>query len=130
MTQRDDGVVLVGAIMGDVDAERQWGQLIGAFTIEISERTRNVDVPVRLQIELHVPGRHFQPEFTGARSGRYSRRTGTLTIQALADDAVLTRGRSGLGELLVEALDEAESYLAAKRIAGTLDALRQRLADV
>lgn len=124
----------IGAIMGDADMKsRQWGRSIGAVDRVIVARREGVVSPLNVNVVYHVDGRIAPNEFTGVRTGRFGKALSLLVVQAAVSDTSLEDPDDQhrvLVELLHLAVDEAEQYAVKKRIATSLDEIRQIVAQL
>lgn len=123
-------VLAVGAVMGDMDAEKEWGPAIGALTTRVRELRDNVQSPVRLNVMFHVDGRLVPNDFEGVRTGRFRKKDALLIVQAAVPSTVEGDKSVALRELLTDAVAAAESYARRKKLADDLGNLRTLVAKI
>lgn len=92
---------------------------------EVMELRQGVDSPLRLNVVYHVDGKLSPNEFEGVRTGRFSRKTALLMVQAAVPQVVTDNPRALLLSLLNDSVDEAERFAQKLRIANDLRELRQ-----
>lgn len=125
MTEKTESPALaIGAVMGDIDAERSWGADIGALSIRVKGLRAGIDSPVRLNVIFHVDGRLKPNNFEGVRTGRFRRRDNHLIVQAAVPSGEVDDHGALLLSLLAAAVREAEVFARKMDIAQELTAIR------
>lgn len=127
MASDEPGPLSIGAVLGDGDRKSmQWHKSIAAIMTEVRSRRAGVSSPLNVNVVYHVDGRMAPNEFAGVRTGRFSRKSSALIVQAAVTDTSLEpeEQRPMLMELLNLAIDEAEEFARKKKIASSLDEIR------
>lgn len=118
----------VGAVLGDSDARSMaWSRAIGALSVQAKARAADVVSPLLIDVVYHVDGRLAPDEFQGVRTGRFTKATPLLVVQAALPRELTPDPRATLLGLLEEAVAEAERFAARKRIADALPEIRELL---
>jgi hypothetical protein len=123
-------VLAIGAIMGDIDSEREWGAIFGALSKRVKSLRDGLESPLHLTVVLHVDGRLKPNEFEGVRTGRLRKRDNHLTVQAAVPTGPLEDRMATLSRLLQDAVAEAERFSRNRGIAEELGAIRSLVAKV
>jgi hypothetical protein len=66
--------ISIGAVVESRPENHEWRNAIRQLTIRIDDAQAGVASPLNLNVVFHVPGRTFKPEFSGVRTGRFSKR--------------------------------------------------------
>lgn len=113
-------VLQIGAVLGDSDMESMaWSRAIGTISREAEVLSAGSDSPIRVNVIYHVDGRLAPNEFEGVRTGRFSKASSLLVVQAAVPAKVEDR-RAVLLALLGDAAAEAERFAVRKKLAGGL----------
>lgn len=80
--------------------------------------------PLNVNIVFHVDGRLAPNEFSGVRTGRFSKKNSHLMVQAAVPSSAAEDRTATLLRLLADAIDEAEAFARKKKIASELTEIR------
>lgn len=121
----------VGAVLGDSDSESlTWRGAIASLGKRVIEAREGVESPLRVNVVFHVDGKLAPNEFTGVRTGRFNKRDSHLLVQVAVPVGEACDREAVLHRLLVEAVNEAETFARDKGIADDLRQLRVVLSSV
>jgi hypothetical protein len=119
------GALSIGAVLGDSDSESlAWGRSVGLLGKQVAGVRGGFVSPLRVNVVFHIDGKLAPNEFTGVRTGRFSRRDSRLVVQAAVPAGEVRNRRDVLMTLLGEAIDEAERFARSEGIAEELVSLR------
>lgn len=124
-------VLSIGAVLGDYDAENKaWQSAIGGLMRRVINLNEGISSPLCINVVFHVDGKLAPNEFTGVRTGRFSKKTPELMMQAAVPN-IPTQNRTGvLLQLLADAVNEAERFAQKKRLADGLPGIRSILSQL
>jgi hypothetical protein len=116
----------IGAVFGGSPAfDEAWMPEIQRVMKEVISLREGVESPLCVNVVFHVEGRLLPPvEFDGVRTGRCSRRTMHLMVQAAIPAEPVEDRRAVLVGLLRDAVAEAGSLAKRRKIADDLPELR------
>jgi hypothetical protein len=121
----------IGAVLGDSDAENTaWKRSISELGKQVIELREGRKSPLNLNVVFHVDGKQAPNDFIGVRTGRFSKGTSHLMVQAAVPTSPVTDRREVLVRLLTEAVSEAEAFARIRHIADDLNAIRTILAEL
>jgi hypothetical protein len=121
----------IGAMPGDSDAEnRAWKLSISEIGKEVMALREGHTSPLNLNVVFRVEGRLALNDFIGVRTGRFSKGSSHLMVQAAVPPGPVVNRRSVLLGLLSEAVSEAESFARRRNIAEDLKVIRSILAEL
>ena len=84
----------------------------------------NVHTPLSLNVVFFTDGRLLPLKFSGVRTGRFSRKSSKLMIQAAIPPGRADEREDILIKLLKDAIDEAEVFARRRKVADNLSELR------
>lgn len=115
----------VGAVLGDYNAENNaWKSAINELGRQVMELREGMSSPLNVNIVFHVQGRLAPNEFSGVRTGRFSKKNSHLMVQAAVPSSAAEDRTATLLRLLADAIDEAEAFARKKKIASELTEIR------
>jgi hypothetical protein len=119
----------VSTVIGGTIGTRPWKDATRAIVKLINAIRMNYCSPLSLQIVFQIPGEVLRPDFSGIRTGPFSRREAVLVIQVAVPDDVNQDREEWLIARLRDAVAEAERFATMEALPDTgLSALR-RLVD-
>lgn len=129
MTDERLPALAIGAVMGDSDPESMtWLAAIRQLTREARAASPDDYDGIIVNVAFHVDGTVLPLDFTGVRTGSYRKAKKLLEVQvAVAKDPVPDR-RQLLLELVVAAVDEAETLLIRRKVVTGLSEIQQVVA--
>jgi len=74
-------VLALGVIVGGPGVSVQWSEAVTQLGRRVMELREGVEPPLSVNVVYQIPGQFLQPDFEGARSGRFSRKEGCLLVQ-------------------------------------------------
>jgi hypothetical protein len=100
----------LGAVIGGTSASSAWEMAIKRLAWRVKNLREGVASPLAVNVVYHIPGEHLSPDFSGVRTGSFSRKTRKLLVQvALPPEPVSDPDAEALA-LLREAVDVAEGF--------------------
>jgi hypothetical protein len=80
-------VLSIGSVVGGATPRNApWRDAIRNLAVGVKEARSGVQAPLCLNIVFHVPGNILKPEFSGTRTGTFSRRRALLMVQVALPD--------------------------------------------
>ena len=124
-------VLSLGSVAGGVGSRpRAWSEAVSRMSIQIRNFRVDVDSPLRVNVVFHISGEVVDIDFTGVRTGRYSKADRALMIQVAVPDEEPKNYEPVLLGLLDDALDEAARFARKKGLAEDLSELRSIVAQL
>lgn len=121
----------IGVVLGDSDAENKaWKLSISELGRTVMALRENRTSPLNLNVVFHVNGKLAPNDFIGVRTGRFSKGSSHLVVQAAVPPDPVADRRSVLLRLLSEAVSEAESFARRRHIANDLNVIRSILSEL
>ncbi len=71
----------VGLVAGGPGSSREWIEAVKLLGRQVMQSRVDVESPLAVNVVFQVPGQFLQPDFEGARSGRFSRKERRLLVQ-------------------------------------------------
>jgi hypothetical protein len=109
---------------GSTLANRAWRDAIRAVTDQVIEARTGVESSLNVNVVFQVPGNIITPDFSGVRTGRFSKEDNLLMVQVALPEEVPPDAERYLIDAVHEALDEAERWANKRGIASDLPSLR------
>lgn len=100
----------LGAVAGGTTANRAWETAIKKLAKRVVELGEGVSSPLAVNVVYQIPGELVRPDFTGVRSGRFSRKDRRLLVQAALPADPAADADAEVRALLREAVTLAEDY--------------------
>jgi hypothetical protein len=124
-------VLSIGSVVGgSTPANRRWRDAIGELTHAVADARADIASPLNVNVVFQVPGNVVQPDFDGARTGRYSKADRLLLVQVALPKEAPDDPDGYLRAALADAIGEAEEWARRRSIAPDLGALRELAARV
>ena len=118
-------VLSLGSVVGGTTpTNRAWRDAIRELTRRVIEERTDIDSPLNVNVVFHVPGNVIKPDFTGARTARFSKKDALLMVQVALPEGVPSDPEGYLKDAARAALDEAERWAESRRIDADLSQLR------
>ncbi|MGV8857604.1 hypothetical protein [Rhodoglobus sp.] len=117
----------LGVIVGGTSADsRAWGDAVMELARTVIEERAQVESALRVNLVFQVPGEVLPVDFSGVRTGRYSRNERLLLIQAAVPQSpVPLDPKEVLLPLIADSIELAEKFAQRKGIInGRLESLR------
>ena len=116
----------IGAVYGGTwSIDESWKPVIRRVMQQVIAMRRGVESPLNVNVVFHVDGELLPPvDFEGVRTGKFSRRSMHLMVQAAVPRHALNDQRVVLLGLLRTAVTEAEAFALRRGIAADLSAIR------
>jgi hypothetical protein len=111
-------------IGGDTPSNRPWREALDRLVPEVIEARAGLITPLNLNVVFHVPGNLVKPDYTGERTGRFSKKEMLLMVQVALPEEPPTDVDADLRRRLVAAVDEAQRWAIKRGIADSLTSLR------
>ncbi len=121
-------VLSIGSMVGGATPQNKaWRDAIRQLTSEVVAARQGVDAPLNVNVVFHVPGNIRQPEFSGIRTGRFSRKHALLMVQVAVPAESPEDPLEYLRAAALEAIDEAGRWAERRRAPADVEALRRIL---
>jgi hypothetical protein len=114
----------IGAVVESSPENAEWRSAIRQLTIRVDDAQASVVSSLNLNIVFHVPGRTFKPEFSGVRTGRFSKRDNELMLQVALPESQPPDSEAYVRGAAIDAIDEAERWAIRRGVAADLAELR------
>jgi hypothetical protein len=109
----------ISSISGGTIGTRPWKMAIAAIIKQINAIREEYSSPLSLQIVFQIPGEVIRPDFTGVRTGLFSRRDGRLVVHVAVPDDVEGDRVAWVITRLREAVAEAEKFAIMEALPDT-----------
>jgi hypothetical protein len=107
----------LGAVVGGTSASRVWEMAVKRLAARVADVRKGVTSPLAVNVVYQIPGEFFSPDFTGVRSGHFSRKSRELIVQvALPPEPVGDPDGEAIS-LLHEAVNVAERFARLEGLA-------------
>jgi hypothetical protein len=124
-------VLSVGSVVGgSTPTNRRWRDAIAELTRAVAEARTEIASPLNVNVVFQVAGNVVQPDFEGARTGKFSKANRLLLVQVALPAEVPDDPESYLRGALSDAIDEAEGWARERSIAPDLQVLRELVAGL
>lgn len=132
MTAADhvDALSISTVIGGTTLTNRGWVDGIRDLRRGVIVARANVSSDINIDVEFHIPGNHYSPDYEGLRTSTFRKAESLLKIQAALPPMAPADPRTALIEYLWAAIDAVESWAVAKRRSVDTTALRGIVAAV
>lgn len=115
---------------GTSPSMRAWREAITGITGRVAALNDGVSTPVNVNVIFHVPGDLLQPDFTGVRTGHFSKRQRWLIVQVALPESAPEEVDEFVVEQLKAAVAEAERFVKRRRHADALSELRSLVSQL
>ena len=124
-------VLSIGMIVGGrTQTNALWVEAVRALTRAVVGAREGIESDIKLNVEFHVPGHILVPNFEGVRTGVFRKADSLLKVQAALPVEVPEDPVGFLLGCILAAVDEVESWAAAKRVHCDMTALRDLVAKL
>ena len=117
----------IGVIVESSVENRPWRDAARALTIRVAQARADVVTPLNVNVVFHIGGRSLKPEFSGVRTGSFSKRRSLLMVQIALPEEVPSDPDMHLKQAVYDALDAAQQWAARRRVASDIPTLRSIL---
>lgn len=118
----------IGAVAGGPGSDEGWSAAVKRLGRRVIELRGDIASPLAVNVVFQIPGQYLQPDFTGVRSGRFSRGEGRLLIQVALPPRPSRNAEAEALNFLNESLELAEEFARQEGIIdGKLVELRELL---
>jgi hypothetical protein len=115
----------IGTVIGGwSEAKRTWDEAFRDLDRRLLRARTGVKVPLNLNVVYQLPGEILSPDWTGVRTGSYSRKLALLMVQVAVPPGVPADPSGFIRETLSAAIDAAEAWAARRRVNADTEALR------
>jgi hypothetical protein len=115
---------LGSVVGGSTRANRAWRDAVRAVTEQVIDARTGVESPLNVNVVFQVPGNIITPDFSGVRTGGFSKPDKLLMVQVALPEEVPPDAERYLRDAAHDALDEAERWANKRGIASDLASLR------
>lgn len=123
-TERIDALSISTVIGGQTPGNRGWVDGIRELRREMFAAREGVLSDINVDVEFHVPGNHFAPDYEGVRTSSYRKGESLLKIQVALPPNAPEEPRPVILEFLWAALDAVDSWAIARKQTVDTSALR------
>jgi hypothetical protein len=124
-------VLSVGAIMGGMVTSDVWEQAVHEVRKSVKVLRAGKDSPIAVNVIFQIPGEVLQPDFSGVRTGYYSKKDRHLIVQVAIPETAPGDARAEIVFYMRQAVEAAEAFaIRRKLVAGPLATLRQITAQL
>jgi hypothetical protein len=124
-------VLSIGSMVGGATPQNKaWRDAIKQLTAEVVAARQGVEAPLNVNVVFHVPGNILQPDFSGLRTGRFSRQNALLMVQVAVPMEPPEDPLEYLRAAALEAIAEAGRWAETRRAPADVAALRRILVPV
>lgn len=124
----DHPALAIGAVAGGPGTNRALAEAVKALGRRVIEKRDGVTSPLAVNVVFQIPGQYLEPEFTGVRTGRFSRKEARLLVQVALPAVPSSSAPDDVRRLLRDAIDAAEEFAQQEgMIEGQLTELRELL---
>ncbi|KGN29376.1 hypothetical protein N802_13690 [Knoellia sinensis KCTC 19936] len=109
---------------GSPHVDKAWDPAISVIMRDVIQARYGITTPLSVNVVFHVTGELLQAEFSGVRTGTFSRKRMLLMVQAAVPLEPVEDRRGVLLVLLRSAVDAAEEFAIRRKIAGGLPEIR------
>ena len=123
----DEPLTIAKIFGGMTVANSEWEAELRWLTKSVRHVCTDVDVGLRINMQLQVPGPFLQPDFQGARWGRFSSKDNLLVVQVALPERPPPNVREYLLGRVLEGLDQAEAWARKRRRPLELSSMREAI---
>lgn len=125
MSGQEPQPLSIGAVFGGTpDLDKAWDPGITRIMNAVIQARYGTTTPLAVNVVYHVTGELLQAEFSGVRTGTFSRKRMLLMVQAAVPPEPVDDRRRVLLGLLQDAVDEAEKFALRRKLASGLPEIR------
>lgn len=100
----------VGVVAGGPGSSVEWMEAVKLLGRRVVELRDGVESPLSVNVVYQISGQFLQPDFEGARSGRFSRKDGRLLVQVALPAAPVGDAYEEARTWLAQAVSLAEQF--------------------
>ena len=130
MDREDAEPLSIGIVLEAGLARRRWDDALTRLAQQVASARSNVQTPLNVNVVFYVPSKLLQLDWTGERTGRYSKKDDLLMVQVALPEEPPDDVDDYLRERLAAALGEAEEWARKRRVADDLNELRALVATL
>ena len=116
----------VGVVAGGPGSSVEWTEAVKLLGRRVIELRDGVESALSVNVVYQIPGQFLQPDFEGARSGRFSRKEGRLLVQVALPAAPVGDAYEEARTQLAEAISLAEQFAYQEGLTPTAELLPLR----
>lgn len=107
--------LMIGSVEGGPDTDSRWRDAERDLLVKLESLQGEGEAPFWVNVVYHYSGEFLHNDWTGVRTGTYSKKQGRLMVQAaVPDDA--EPGYAVLVELLKRSVEAVEAWAKKKRL--------------
>jgi hypothetical protein len=110
---------------GRTELNSAWEEPLLWLLLRIRELVVGVTSPISVNMEFHIPGDLLRPDYEGERTGAFRKSDNLLKVQVALPEAPPTEVRKYLKSRVVSAVLEAERWAIKRKLASSLESLRE-----
>ncbi len=114
----------IGVVVDPSVENRPWRDAARELTMRMAEVRGDLATPLNVNVVFHIGGRSFKPEFSGVRTGSFSKRRSLLMVQVALPEEVPPDPKTFLKQAVYDALDSASQWAERRRVSSDIPALR------
>jgi hypothetical protein len=107
----------LGGVIGGTSASRAWEMAVKRLARRVVDARKGVTSPLAVNVVYQIPGEHVRPDFTGVRSGHFSRKNLQLLVQVALPPEPVGDPDVEVVALLREAVNVAEEFARQEGLA-------------
>ncbi|WP_143044204.1 hypothetical protein [Nonomuraea jiangxiensis] len=118
-------VIMAGSMVGGPDVDREVEVAMRDITIQLQELQGERHAPFLVNLVYMIGGEFISPDFSGLRTGKFSRKRGILVIEGAVPEGPLEDAFNFLHGLLVQSLDVVEEWATKRKRLMPISEMRQ-----
>ena len=130
MTERTKILSIGSVVGGQTPNMRAWDEGVVRLARKVASARDKFDSPLNVNVIFHVAGDLLSPEFSGVRTGYFSKEQNWLIVQVAINEEPTADVDTTLKLRLQEAVNEAERWARRRKIARELLDLKQLVESV
>ncbi|HEU4806710.1 MAG TPA: hypothetical protein VFT01_00485 [Homoserinimonas sp.] len=113
-TEHIDALSISTVIGGQTPRNRGWVEAIRALRRDIIVAREGVISGINIDVEFHIPGNHFAPDYEGIRTSTFRKAHSLLKLQVALPPTAPLDPRPVLIEFMWASLDAVDAWALAK----------------
>jgi len=109
----------ISVVAGGTIGTRAWMESIRAIVRRLVSIRSEYSTPLSLQVVFQIPGAVLRPDFSGVRTGTFSRRERRLVVQVAVPEQLQGDRQAWVIGMLKEAVSQAEEFAVMEALADT-----------